>query len=287
MAEAWGSEVVSADSQLVYSNLCIGVARPTDAEMRGITHHMIGVVSPTERYSAGQYADQARPILERLQAEGRVPVVVGGTGFYIRTLLQPGHVPSVPPDLVFRARLQAQIQEEQTGGVQALHADLQQLDPRRAAAISPTDTPRIIRALELIHQTGTTVPPTPKTSAYPVQAIGLMYANRTRHREVIRTRLDAMLSAGFLDEVERVYTQYGDCPALQHAHGYPELLDVLLGRRVLEDALEQIALNIYRYSKRQMTWFRSMPDTEWHAVDEQTPEEMMCQVLASTRDRSS
>lgn len=272
------SEVISVDSQLVYQELAIGVAKPTPAEMQGVPHHMIGVVPPTTVFSAGDYAQQARPILAGVLAQHKVPVLVGGTGFYFRSLLQPQHLPDVPPNPRIRAELQDRLQQ---AGPEALHHLLQEKDPVRAQQIHPHDRVRLIRALEIVALTGQPVPKTLWHSAYPMQAIGLTYRNRDIHLQKIRDRLHQMMAAGFLDEVSGLYQHYGFCFALQNAHGYPELVDVLEGKRTVEDALAQIEINIRQYSKRQMTWFRKLPDIHWFYVDEQTPAEIVSAVIAT------
>lgn len=276
LANALHSEVISCDSQLVYQELAIGVARPTPEEMQGVPHHMIGVVPPTMEFSAGDYASLARPILDRLLSERKTPVLVGGTGFYLRALLQPKHLPQVPTNPALRQRLKERLQAE---GPDALYAELQRKDPERAAELHPHDTVRVIRALEIIDALGGPVPKTPQELAYPTQAIGLTYANRELHVRKIRERLETMMAQGFLEEVRTLYDKYGFCPALQRAHGYPELVEVLQGKRTVASALDQIEINIRQYSKRQMTWFRRFPGIRWYPVEERTVNEIVTDVL--------
>jgi tRNA dimethylallyltransferase len=201
----------------------------------------------------------ARPLLKQ------TAILVGGTGFYLRALLQPDHLPPTETDPSIRNRLKEHLAKN---GAEVLYDDLQKLDPRRAAQLHPNDTIRVIRALEVIEQTGKPVPETPTDLAFPVQLIGLAYADRDKHRQVIRTRLHQMMAEGFLEEVESLVQTYGFCAAMQKAHGYPELVDVLAGKRTLEEALLQIEINIRQYARRQMTWFRKMPDIRWFYVDE-------------------
>ncbi len=280
IAKHLGSEVISADSQLVYQELSIGVAKPTAEEMHGVVHHMIDVVTPTEQFSAGQYADMARPILERLLSEGRSPVVVGGTGFYIRALLQPGHIPQVPVDEAYRAQLRDRLAEE---GPEALYQELLVRDPQRASQLHPNDTVRVIRALEIIEATGKPVEASPVEPVYPTRAIGLRYADRERQWAQINRRLEAMMAEGFLEEARQVYGRYGFCEALHNAHGYPELIQVLEGQRTLEDAIGQIQINIRQYSKRQLTWFNRFPGIQWYCVDQMGLDEVVTDVVALYR----
>jgi tRNA dimethylallyltransferase len=276
VAKALQSEVISVDSQQVYQDMDIGVARPTPEEMHGVPHHMIGVVSPAEEFSAGQYAEMARPILERLLSEGKVPVLVGGTGFYLRALLQPEHLPHVQIDPEIRAALKERVKID---GLDSLYRELRWRDPERAEQIHPHDEVRIIRALEIIYITGNPVPRTPQELAYSTLAAGLTFANRQRHIKAIHDRLLCMMDAGFLEEVRGLYEKYGFCPAMQKAHGYPELVQVIHGQRTLDNALIQIEINIRQYSKRQMTWFRKFPGIRWYAVDEAVKDEVITDVV--------
>jgi tRNA dimethylallyltransferase len=276
LAKHFGSEVISVDSQLVYQDLSIGVARPTEAEMLGIPHHMIGIVSPETAFSAGDYAELARPLLEKMIDEKRIPVLVGGTGFYLRALLQPEHLPQVPVNPEIRKRLKQRIQQE---GESFLYETLKEADPDRAEEIHPNDTVRLIRALEIIELTGKPIEKTPLEPSYPILTIGLMYVDRECHLRKIRSRLKAMMDEGFLEEVQELYSRYGLCYALTKAHGYPELVEVITGKRTLESAMTQIEVNIRQYSKRQMTWFRRFPNIIWYAVDEQSPNEIITDVI--------
>jgi len=264
---------------LVYQDLAIGVARPTTEEMQGVLHHMIGVVSPTTVFSAGLYMEMARPILDRLIAEDTPSVMVGGTGFYLKSLLQPAHLSPVPVDEALRATLRARLE---TDGVASLYAELEQLDPQRASQLYATEAVRIVRALEINLTTGQPVPKTPDGFDLPVQIYGLTYRDRDVHVSKIRQRLVDMVEDGFLDEVQAVYTQYGPCFALENAHGYPEFLEVVLGQRTLESAIDQVAINIRQYSKRQMTWFKRLPQIQWFEVDVTPLEAISAQILNQT-----
>jgi tRNA dimethylallyltransferase len=276
LAKTLHSEVISVDSQLIYEELAIGVARPTEAEMLGVPHHLIGVLPPIAEFSAGDYVTLARPILDRLLAEQKVPLLVGGTGFYLRALLQPAHLPKAPINPDLRSQFNQRVLDE---GPQALYETLRGLDPQRAKELHPNDTARVMRALEIIDFTEKPIPITPTFSQYPLTIVGLTYADRERHLQVIADRLQKMIQAGFLAEVEALYSRYGNCQALQKAHGYPELVDVLEGKRSLESAMAQININIRQYSKRQMTWFRKVPGIQWYFVDEQSIDEVMTSVI--------
>lgn len=267
LAQWLDTEVVSADSQIVYRELNIGTAKPSESETMGVPHHMIDVSAPDQMFSAAAYQEQATGHLARIHQSGKIPVVAGGTGFYLRALLQSDFIPSVAPDEGFRETL-GQLAESR--GRSYLHDLLAQKDPVRAAALHPNDKVRVIRALEIIEATGKPVPNSPQEKTLDVLWLGLTYENRDILRARIDQRIDEMMAAGWLAEVETLVGVYGpDAHALGVAHGYPELVDVVLGKRSLSDALAQIRINIHQYSRRQMTWFRRNPEIHWATLDEQ------------------
>lgn len=272
VAQWLNTEIISADSQILYRELNIGTAKPSEAEKKGIPHHLIDVASPDEMFSAAAYQEQASSHLDRLQRTDKIPVVAGGTGFYLRALLQSDFMPSVAPNAAFRAAMN-QLAEEQ--GSPALHQLLTGKDPIRAAALHPNDRVRIIRALEIIDATGLPVPNTPQDKPLDVLWLGLTYEDRDILRARIDHRIDDMMAAGWLAEVEALVQRYGpEAHALGVAHGYPELVEVVRGQRPLGEALAQIRINIHQYSRRQMTWFRRNPDIQWAVLDAQTPEQV-------------
>ncbi|MBX2861900.1 MAG: tRNA (adenosine(37)-N6)-dimethylallyltransferase MiaA [Vampirovibrio sp.] len=274
-----GSEVISADSQLVYRDLTIGTAKPTLEEQDGIPHHMIDVTGPEKLYSVSQYQEAAEKIRETLTGQGKVPVVVGGTGFYIRALLEEALGQDVPVDEEFRQELKALANEK---GVAHLHSLLTEKDPDRASKLYSTDAFRIIRALEIIRYTGKPVPPNQPRTDLDVTWIGLTYSNRDLHRQVIEDRVTAMMSAGWEEEVRSLLETYGpEAEALQKAHGYPELVQYIQGKLNYKETIQQICLNVQQYSKRQMTWFKRNQSVRWWQVDD-VPGERLERELIST-----
>lgn len=266
LAQWLDSEVVSADSQIIYRELDIGTAKPTEEECQGIPHHMINVADPTEAFSAANYQAQAVTHLDRLWSCGKVPIVVGGTGFYVKALLQAEFIPNVSPNPDFRHMMNQLAERE---GPLALHRLLEERDPLRAQDLHPHDKVRIIRALEIIEATGNPVPRESKDKSLAVHWLGLTYEDRDKLRARIDQRIESMMTQGWLAEVEELVARYGTAAhALQVAHGYPELAQVVSGQRLLEDALEQVRINIHQYSRRQMTWFRRTPEIHWLLADQ-------------------
>lgn len=272
IAQWLNTEVISADSQVLYRELNIGTAKPTIAEMQGIPHHMIDVANPDEPFSAVMYQEQANSHLQTLWQAGKVPVVAGGTGFYLKALLQADFIPDVPPNEAFRASM-VELAAQQ--GPDALYSLLQAKDPRRAEDLHPNDRVRIVRALEIIEATGQPVPRRSEGKGLDVVWFGLMYEDRDLLRSRIDRRIEDMMAQGWLAEVEALVQGYGpQAHALGVAHGYPELVEVVLGKRSLENALEQIRINIHQYARRQMTWFRRNPKVQWLPCDSLTGEQL-------------
>jgi tRNA dimethylallyltransferase len=264
LAQAVGGCILSADSRLVYQGLNIGTAKPTLTEQGGIPHYMMDCCPPTHTFTVAQYVAEAKPLLARLLASQPV-IVVGGTGLYIQQLLAPLTVPPVPPDPAFRATL-ATLDNTQ------LHQRLQLQDARRAGQIHPSNRFRVIRALEIIAHTGQPVPdnssPPPVNPDFTVHWLGLTVADRDLHRQWIAQRVNTMLQAGWLAEVNELSQQWGEhAQALQLTLGYPMLLAYTQGKLTLAQATEQTVIQVRQYARRQRTWFNHHANLRWTAVD--------------------
>jgi tRNA dimethylallyltransferase len=279
IAKRLETEIVSADSRLVFQELNIGTAKPTLEERQGIPHHLMDMVSPAEVYSAARYQEDAMAILQDLWNKGKTPVVVGGTGFYIRALLEASFIPPVPPNEGFRDEMAVVAQEK---GASYLHELLQKKDPNRAAALHPNDLFRIIRALEIIQALGGPVPNVEKEKDLEITWIGLTVEDRDYLRKKIDRRIDLMLEMGWLEEVEGLLQKYGpEAEALQITHGYPELVNVLQERWTLEEALADIQIQIHQYARRQITWFKRNKAIQWFPIDCLAPAELYQQITES------
>jgi tRNA dimethylallyltransferase len=271
LAEAFDGEILSADSRLVYRETDIGTAKPTPQERARAPHHLIDCVPPDEAYSVARYEVDAKAALSDVLRRDKTPIVVGGTGFYIRALLETAPIPPAPPNPALRQELAA---FADTHGNSALHQRLQALDPQRAADLHPNDRFRIIRALEIIAHTGEPVPRVDfSQQVQPRQDlnivwIGLTVENRDWLRWRIDARIDQMLAEGWLAEVSDLVSRYGrNAEALRLSHGYPEWCAYLAGEMSYEAAREQVKINVQQYARRQMTWFRRNPAIHWLSVD--------------------
>jgi tRNA dimethylallyltransferase len=264
LARIFPLEIVSADSALVYRGMDIGTAKPTAAERAVVPHHLIDVCDPAEPYSAGRFQRDALALIDEIRARGRIPLLVGGTMLYFRTL-QRGLAPLPAAHPGVRARLDARARQL---GWPALHAELARLDPTAAARIRPADGQRIQRALEVLELTGEPL------SALQQRVIGTglrlhTFALLTVGREELYRRLDArleaMLAAGFLDEVRRLRERGDldpDLPSLR-AVGYRQLWAHLQDRTPLADAMTAAKRATRNLAKRQLTWLRSETTVTW------------------------
>ncbi len=269
LAQRFHGEVVSADSMQLYRGMAIGTAQPTPEEMGGIPHHMLAVADPREPYSVGRYVEEAGRCLEDILRRGKQPILVGGTGLYIDSLLSGRDFSPKPPGNS-RARLQARAAQE---GLQALWAELQGIDPAAAARVHPNDEKRILRALEVWYDTGETISQhNQRTQAVPprYQAVTLILNYRERQDLYARIdqRVDEMMARGLLDEAKALLANRvpQDATAMQ-AIGYKELLPALAGQCPLEDAVALVKLRSRQYAKRQLSWFRRNQGGKWFYLE--------------------
>ena len=265
LAHRLNGEVVSADSMQVYRGMDIGTAKPTEAEREGIPHHMLDVADPEENFSVARYVDMASACVDGILARGRVPLVVGGTGLYIDSLLD-GRTFAVP-STGWRGRLQAELAAE--GGEEML-TRLRAVDPETAARLHPNDHKRIVRALEVWHETGETISAhNRRTRALPPRYracyLGLGFHSRTDLWARINRRVDEMMAAGLAGEVRALLARGVDPGATaMQAIGYKELAGALRAGGDLAAAAEEVKLRTRQYAKRQLTWFRRNGEMQWY-----------------------
>jgi tRNA dimethylallyltransferase len=256
LAKRFNGEVVSADARQVYKGLDIGTAKITKREMQNVPHHLLDVADPKHIFSAAEYKEKAEKALEVIRARKRIPIIVGGTGFYIDALINGASLPDVPPDPALRKSLSRKTPAE-------LFRMLQKKDPRRAKDIDPHNTHRLIRALEIAQALGK-VPLTkePKRT-YQTLFLGIEYPSSELHRR-IQERVVARMKKGMVAEARRL-----------HAHGlsykrmrelgleYGLLADLLEKKLTRQAFIEGLSAETRKYAKRQMTWFRRNKDTRW------------------------
>ena len=262
-------EVVSADSRQVYRGMDIGTGKPDAEELAAVTHHLIDVVDPGERYHAARFRADALTAIAAVHGRGKLPVVVGGTGLYVRALLR-GLTPAPPADPALRAALERFAAEH---GAPALHARLAALAPEAARRLHPNDRVRVVRALE-VQTRGGGVPVPPRSGdwaaaprAWRLLLIGLG-RERGRLNAAIAERARSMVARGMMDEVRRLLEagHPEDRPPMDGI-GYRQLAQVVRGRMAEDEALRLMIRDTTRYAKRQMTWFQREADIRWLDVD--------------------
>ncbi|MBE5794133.1 MAG: tRNA (adenosine(37)-N6)-dimethylallyltransferase MiaA [Clostridiales bacterium] len=262
-AKHYDAEIVCMDSMQIYRGMDIGTAKPSQQEQRMVPHHMLDVVSPADNYTVADYAEHATAVIHDILKRGKLPVLVGGTGLYLKALMHGLSLGVSRSDPDIRARLEA-ISDE-PGGRQKLHDMLRQVDEASANKLHPNDLRRVIRAIEVYELTGTPLSQTrqEENSEFSVLPIAIRMEREILYQR-IEKRVDAMLESGLVEEVQRLLDE-GVSPEAQSMQGigYKELVPVLSGMVPLEKAREEIILNTKHYAKRQETWFKGEKATVW------------------------
>lgn len=275
-------EIVSADSRQIIRQLDIGTAKPTAEERAAVPMHLIDIIEPGERYSAFQFIDDATAAIEDILSRNRLPVIVGGTGLYLRALTE-GVVEIQEPDFEIRERLETDIA---AGRAEEMYAELKKVDPLEAAKIHPNNHVRLVRALEIYYMTGKPKSELIATGAYRKAkyefACFCLMPPREGLYAVINQRVDRMMRAGLLGELQGLI-ESGREEAVRKANviGYQELLDYLAGKQSLAEAVALIKQNSRRYAKRQMTWFRHQGGITFFS----SPEDMLTGLRAQLSEK--
>lgn len=259
LAKEIRGEIISADSRQIYRGLDLGTGKVTNEEMDGIPHHLLDIKDPNETYSAAQFTLDATAAIQEILAHGTVPIIVGGTFFYIESLLGRMPLPEVPANEALRAELEAHSAEE-------VFALLEAKDPRRAAAIDRHNKRRVIRALEIVGALGTVPENMPQESPYEVHIIGIDVPKEELH-ERIASRLRARIEAGMIEEAKRLYAaglSYARMDALGLEYRY--LAKYLQDEMTKEKMIEKLETEIRHFAKRQMTWLRDMESVTWYPL---------------------
>lgn len=264
LAQHFGGQIIGADSMQVYKYMDIGTAKPTAEERERVAHHMVDFVEPDEPFDAARYAVGARAKILELEQQHIIPFVVGGTGLYIKALLY-GLFEEKVSDPEIRAGLKA---EADAHGIQSLYGRLGRLDPDTANRLHPNDSYRILRALEVIEATGQTISSHHKKHGFfdqPFESLTIgLNLDRAILYERINRRVDAMISAGFLDEVKGLIARgYSASLKSMQSIGYRHLVDYIEGRSSWEECVRTMKRDHRRYAKRQLTWFGADPEIIW------------------------
>ena len=265
LARAFDGEIINADSMQIYKNLDVGTAKPSAEERQGIPHYLLDFLPPETPYSVADFTAAADPLIRDITARGRLPLVVGGTGLYITSLLSGMAFAPEKTDPAIRARLQARADTE--GGA-ALYAELQRIDPGYAAQVHPNNLPRVIRALELFEATGRRMSDQrrearPAEAPYHALCLCLTCRDRAVLYSRIDRRVDEMVENGVLDEARQVYDHRDAYRTAAQAIGYKEFFPYFEGTADLTECTERLKQATRNYAKRQLTWFRHMDGVVW------------------------
>lgn len=264
LAKQINGEIISADSMQIYKDMNIGTAKVTPEEMNEITHYMIDFLSPEERYNVSEFKKMAEQYIEKILSKGKTPIIVGGTGLYIDSLIYGIEFQEEEFDEEYREKLNIIAENE---GLDRLYEEAVRIDPIAMEKISPNDQKRIIRVLEIFHKTGKTKTQQEIESRkngvkynYYVFAIDMA---RDVLYERINKRVDIMIKQGLIQEVEEILHKYKEFPTAMQGLGYKEVVEYIYGEVSKEEMIEKIKKETRHYAKRQLTWFRKNKQTIW------------------------
>ena len=264
LAKKVNGEIISCDSMQIYKDMNIGTAKPTIEEMQGIKHYLLDFVSPNERYSVADYKKDAKKAIKEILSKGKVPIIVGGTGLYLDSLIYEIEYQNIEFDENYRKKLEQEVEEK---GLEELYDKAKKIDPVAIEKISKNDKKRILRILEIYHATGKNKTEQEIESRkneveydYKVYAISW---DREELYARINKRVDLMIEQGLIDEVKNILQKYEQFPTAMQGLGYKEVVDYLKGNCTKQEMIEKIKMETRRYAKRQMTWFRKNKQTIW------------------------
>ena len=263
LAKRLQTEIVSADALLVYKGLNIGTAKPSEEEKEGIVHHLIDVVEPTEEFSVSDYEQRALPVVKRLLNEGKSPIVCGGTGFYIQSLLYKSGFGGTPANPFVREKYETMAKEK---GAQAVHDCLRVVDSESATLLHPNDLKRVIRALEIFETTGKkkSEQNDERIPRFPFVAFSVDYSREELYRRIER-RVDSMLEAGLIEEVKTLLKTVPESAQCMQGIGYKEVVEGLKEGWGVEAMSDIIKRRTRNYAKRQQTYFKRME--QLHSIE--------------------
>ena len=263
LAKKINGEIISCDSMQIYKDMNIGTAKVTREEMQGIKHYLVDFVSPDQRYSVADFKRDAKNAIKEIISKGKIPIIVGGTGLYVDSLIYEIDYPEIELDEKYRSELEKKVEEE---GLEKLYRIAEEIDPQAIKKISINDKKRIIRILEIYHATGKNKTEQEEESRkepeydYKVFAINW---EREKLYERINKRVDIMIDQGLIQEVQDIKQKYSNFPTAMQGLGYKEVVDYLNGEYTKEEMIEKIKMETRRYAKRQLTWFRKNKQTTW------------------------
>ncbi len=280
LAKKINGEIVSCDSMQIYKEMNIGTAKVTKEEMQGIKHYLIDFVSPEERYSVADYRKDSKKAIKKIIEKGKVPIVVGGTGLYIDSLIYEIDYQNIEFNPNYRKELEEKVKTE---GLEKIYQEAKKIDPLAIQKISPNDEKRILRILEIYNATGKTkteqeIESRKKVPEYEYLVYALKWDREVLY-ERINKRVDKMLEQGLIEEVKTILENYKNFPTAMQALGYKEVVEYLEGKTSKEEMCDKIKMETRRYAKRQMTWFRKNKQTIWLEAQEENMQENINKII--------
>ncbi|WP_138414691.1 tRNA (adenosine(37)-N6)-dimethylallyltransferase MiaA [Aquibacillus sediminis] len=270
IAKRFNGEVISGDSMQIYKGMDIGTAKITYKEQQGIIHHMLDILEPDQPFSVADFQSHVRQAVTSISNKNRLPIIAGGTGLYIQSVLYDYNFTDKKRDDFYQNQIEKEIEQK---GIEHVFKRLEQIDPYQAKRIHPNNIRRVIRALEVYDRTGITMTELheqqQQESIYQPVLIGLEM-NRALLYERINQRVDLMLEHGLLEEVKALYDQGLEHAQSMKAIGYKELLPYIKGEQSLSECVELLKRNSRRYAKRQYTWFKNKMDVDWYSITPET-----------------
>ena len=264
LAKKINGEIISADSMQIYKDMDIATAKPTKEETQGIEHYLLDYILPNVRYSVAQYKQDAKKTIKEILRKGKIPIIVGGTGLYIDSLIYEIEYKDIEFDEEYRKELEETAQKE---GLENLYKKAMEIDPIAMEKISLNDKKRIMRVLEIYKATGKTKTQQEiESREKPIEYDYKVYAINWEREELyqrINKRVDIMIEKGLIEEVEKILEKYDEFPTAMQGLGYKEVVDYLNGIYTKEEMIEKIKMESRRYAKRQLTWFRKNKQTIW------------------------
>ena len=264
LAKKINGEIISSDSMQIYKDMDIGTAKPSKEEMQGIQHYLLDFVEPSQRYSVAEFKKDAEKAIEEILQKGKTPIVVGGTGLYVDSLIYGIEYQDIEFDEKYRKQLEERVEKE---GLETLYNEAKNIDSQAVEKISTNDQKRILRILEIYKATGKNKTEQEIESRkngvkydYKVFAINM---DREKLYERINKRVDIMIKSGLVEEVESLLKKYNEFPTAMQGLGYKEVVEYLQGKLSKEEMIEKIKRETRRYAKRQLTWFRKNKQTIW------------------------
>ncbi len=272
VAKVFGTEVLAADSRQVYRGMDIGTDKPVEEDRQGVPHRLIDLVDPNQSFNAGLYRRQAIEEIERLYRDSRLPLVVGGTGLYVRTLLK-GLCSAPPADLTVRAALRREAKE---WGHDRLYARLVEVDAVVAARLHPRDESKVIRALEVYQLSGRRMSEFQQEHGFSERPFSTLIIGLNRDRDIlyrrIEERIDWQLAHGLIEETQQLLAEgYGRTSGAMKGLGYRQVAEHLAGEYDTDEMVRRFKRDTRHFSKRQMTWFRKEPGIQWLTIEESEP----------------